>query len=163
MRTTSRHPHRCRVPAQSPNPFGGNDDRRPAAPGSVGLRSFPAARGHAGNRLGTAGSRISSPVGYCSRMTATLKRVVSTPLLYFFILGDVLGAGVYVLVGESAGASGGAVWLPLLAALVLACLTAGSYAELATRFPRAGGSAHYVTLALGPAAGSFIGFCMLAA
>ncbi|HLS75824.1 MAG TPA: APC family permease [Nocardia sp.] len=96
-------------------------------------------------------------------MTATLKRVVSTPLLYFFILGDVLGAGVYVLVGEIAGASGGAVWLPLLAALVLACLTAGSYAELATRFPRAGGSAHYVTLALGPAAGSFIGFCMLAA
>ncbi|WP_280224591.1 APC family permease [Nocardia farcinica] len=96
-------------------------------------------------------------------MPMTLKRVVRTPLLYFFILGDVLGAGVYVLVGQIAAASGGAVWVPLMTALVLACLTAGSYAELATRFPRAGGSAHYVTLAFGPAAGSFIGFCMLAA
>ncbi|WP_459546618.1 APC family permease [Nocardia sp. X0981] len=96
-------------------------------------------------------------------MAATMNRVVRTPLLYFFILGDVLGAGVYVLVGEIAAESGGAVWAPLLAALVLACLTAGSYAELATRFPRAGGSAHYLTLALGPAAGSFVGFCMLAA
>lgn len=96
-------------------------------------------------------------------MAGTLNRVVSTPLLYFFILGDVLGAGVYVLIGEIAGQSGGAVWLPLLVALALACLTAGSYAELATKYPRAGGSAHYTTLAFGPAAGSLIGFCMLAA
>ncbi|MFC8529560.1 APC family permease [Nocardia sp. NPDC057227] len=92
-----------------------------------------------------------------------LNRVVGTRLLYFFILGDVLGAGVYVLIGEIAGRSGGAVWLPLLVALGLACLTAGSYAELATKYPRAGGSAHYTTLAFGPAAGSLVGFCMLAA
>lgn len=96
-------------------------------------------------------------------MATSLKRVVPTSLLYLFILGDVLGAGVYVLIGEIAAESGGSVWAPLLAALVLACLTAGSYAELATRFPRAGGSAYYVTLALGPVAGAFIGFCMLAA
>ncbi|WP_332909574.1 APC family permease [Nocardia yamanashiensis] len=87
---------------------------------------------------------------------------MSTPLLYFFILGDVLGAGVYVLVGSVAQVSGGAVWLPLLIALVLAALSAGSYAELATKYPRAGGSAHYATRALGPAAGSLVGFCMLA-
>ncbi|WP_194833019.1 APC family permease [Nocardia sp. XZ_19_369] len=96
-------------------------------------------------------------------MALALKRAVSTPLLYFFILGDILGAGVYVLVGAVAGESGGAIWLPLLTALVLASLTAGSYAELVTKFPRAGGSAHYVTTAFGPAAGSFVGFCMLAA
>ncbi|MFD3426903.1 APC family permease [Nocardia fluminea] len=96
-------------------------------------------------------------------MPETLKRAVTTPLLFFFILGDVLGAGVYVLVGNIARESGGAVWLPLLSALVLAALTAGSYAELATKYPRAGGSASYVTTAFGPAAGSFIGFCMLAA
>ncbi|WP_369690149.1 APC family permease [Nocardia inohanensis] len=87
---------------------------------------------------------------------------MSTPLLYFFILGDVLGAGVYVLVGSVAKVSGGAVWLPLLIALILATLSAGSYAELATKYPRAGGSAHYATRALGPAAGSLVGFCMLA-
>ncbi|MBY8849080.1 APC family permease [Saccharothrix longispora] len=96
-------------------------------------------------------------------MATSLRRAVGTPLLYFFILGDILGAGVYVLVGEVAGQSGGAVWLPLLTALVLAALTAGSYAELATRYPRAGGSAHYATTAFGPAAGSLVGFCMLAA
>ncbi|MEU2176436.1 APC family permease [Nocardia sp. NPDC019219] len=93
----------------------------------------------------------------------SLRRAVSTPLLYFFILGDILGAGVYVLVGSIAGESGGAVWLPLLVALGLACLTAGSYAELATKYPKAGGSAHYAGRALGPAAGSLVGFCMLAA
>ncbi|MFD3743344.1 APC family permease [Nocardia sp. NPDC058633] len=96
-------------------------------------------------------------------MAVVLKRAVTTPLLFFFILGDILGAGVYVLVGSVARESGGAVWLPLLTALVLATLTAGSYAELATKYPRAGGSAHYVTTAFGPAAGSFVGFCMLAA
>ncbi|MCM6772506.1 APC family permease [Nocardia sp. CDC159] len=96
-------------------------------------------------------------------MAISLHRAVRTPLLYFFILGDVLGAGVYILVGQVARASGGAVWLPLLVALVMAALTAASYAELATKYPRAGGSAHYVTRALGPAAGSVIGCCMLAA
>ncbi|WP_063064226.1 APC family permease [Nocardia violaceofusca] len=96
-------------------------------------------------------------------MPRSLKRAVSTPLLYFFILGDVLGAGVYVLIGSVAQASGGAVWLPLAVALGMATLTAASYAELATKYPRAGGSAHYATRALGPAAGSLVGFCMLAA
>jgi len=94
---------------------------------------------------------------------APLAREVTTALLFVFILGDVLGAGVYVLVGEVAGVSGGAVWLPLLVALCLALLTAGSYAELATRFRRAGGASHYATLAFGPFAGFLVGFCMLAA
>ncbi|MFF1449684.1 APC family permease [Streptomyces sp. NPDC058274] len=92
-----------------------------------------------------------------------LKRVLTTPLLYFFILGDVLGAGVYVLVGQVAADSGGAVWVPLLVALLLALLTAASYAELATKYPRAGGASHYATRAFGPFAGFLAGFCMLAA
>jgi amino acid transporter len=88
---------------------------------------------------------------------------LTTPLLYFFILGDVLGAGVYVLVGQVAAESGGAVWAPLLGALCLALLTAASYAELATKYPRAGGASHYATLAYGPFFGFLAGFCMLAA
>ncbi|MGW6271085.1 APC family permease [Streptomyces sp. NPDC055060] len=88
---------------------------------------------------------------------------MTTPLLYFFILGDVLGAGVYVLVGQVAADSGGAVWAPLVAALCLALLTAASYAELVTKYPRAGGSSHYATLAFGPFTGFLAGFCMLAA
>ncbi|MCG8915340.1 APC family permease [Actinokineospora sp. PR83] len=96
-------------------------------------------------------------------MATSLRRAVGTPLLYFFILGDILGAGVYVLVGEVAAESGGAVWLPLAVALGLAALTAASYAELATRYPQAGGSARYATEAFGRVAGSVVGFCMLAA
>ncbi|GAA2462091.1 APC family permease [Streptomyces glaucus] len=92
-----------------------------------------------------------------------LKRALTTPLLYFFVLGDVLGAGVYVLVGQIAADAGGAVWVPLLVALLLALLTAASYAELATKYPRAGGAAHYATRAFGPFAGFVAGFCMLAA
>ncbi|MFD3513114.1 APC family permease [Streptomyces sp. NPDC058657] len=92
-----------------------------------------------------------------------LKKTLTTPLLYFFILGDVLGAGVYVLVGQVAAESGGAVWAPLLLALALALLTAASYAELATKYPRAGGASHYAHLAYGPFTGFLAGFCMLVA
>ncbi|MFH8612856.1 APC family permease [Streptomyces sp. NPDC018029] len=92
-----------------------------------------------------------------------LKKALTTPLLYFFILGDVLGAGVYVLVGQIAAESGGAVWVPLVLALLLSLLTASSYAELATKYPKAGGASHYATLAYGPFAGFLAGFCMLAA
>jgi basic amino acid/polyamine antiporter, APA family len=70
---------------------------------------------------------------------------------------------VYVLAGQIAGIAGGAVWVPLLVALVLALLTAGSYAELATKYPRAGGSSHYTTRAFGPFVGFLVGFCMLSA
>ncbi|MFC8125600.1 APC family permease [Streptomyces sp. NPDC057302] len=98
-----------------------------------------------------------------SQSPTSLKKALTTPLLYFFILGDVLGAGVYVLVGQVAADSGGAVWAPLVAALCLALLTAASYAELVTKYPRAGGSSHYANLAFGPFAGFLTGFCMLAA
>ncbi|MEU9234002.1 APC family permease [Streptomyces subrutilus] len=92
-----------------------------------------------------------------------LRQVLTTRLLYFFILGDVLGAGVYVLIGEVAAKSGGAVWIPLTVALLLALLTAASYAELATKYPKAGGASYYATRAYGPAVGFFTGYCMLAA
>ncbi len=98
-----------------------------------------------------------------AREETALKRALTTPLLYFFILGDVLGAGVYVLVGQVAADAGGAVWVPLAVALLLALLTAASYAELATKYPRAGGASHYATRAFGPFAGFVAGFCMLAA
>ncbi|MFC7375873.1 MULTISPECIES: APC family permease [unclassified Brachybacterium] len=93
----------------------------------------------------------------------SLRRAVTTTGLFLFILGDVLGAGVYVLAGEVAALAGGAVWVPLVVALLMALLTAGSYAELATKYPQAGGSSHYATRAFGPFAGFLVGFCMLAA
>ena len=93
-----------------------------------------------------------------------LRRAVTGRLLFLFILGDVLGAGVYALAGEVAAEVGGAIWVPLLVALLLALLTAASYAELATKYPRAGGSAVYAQRAFRqPLVAFLVGFCMLAA
>jgi amino acid transporter len=65
------------------------------------------------------------------------------------VLGDILGAGIYALVGEVSGEVGGAVWTAFAAALFLATLTAFAYAELVTKYPRAGGSATYAQRAFG--------------
>ena len=93
-----------------------------------------------------------------------LKRGITGPLLFLFILGDVLGAGIYALMGVLAEDVGGVLWAPLVAALVLALLTAGSYAELVTKYPRAGGAAVFAERAFKQPVLSFlIGFCMLAA
>ena len=73
-----------------------------------------------------------------------LKRGIGPWLLLFFVLGDIVGAGIYALVGEVGGLVGGAIWPAFLCAFVLAIFTASSYAELVTKYPRAGGSATYV-------------------
>lgn len=93
-----------------------------------------------------------------------LKKAITGPLLYLFILGDVLGAGIYALVGKVAGEVGGAIWIPLLLALFLAMLTAASYAELVTKYPKAGGAAIFAERAFKvPLVSFLVGFCMLAA
>ena len=76
-----------------------------------------------------------------------LRRAISRPMLFFFILGDILGAGIYALVGTVAGEVGGAVWTAFTAALILALFTAFAYAELITKYPRAGGAALFVNRA----------------
>jgi len=93
-----------------------------------------------------------------------LKRAIGTPLLFAFIVGDTLGAGIYTLVGTMSGDVGGVIWLPLLIALVVALLTAGTYAELITKYPHAGGAARYVDRAFGiPYLSFLVGFLMMAA
>ncbi|KAA0107763.1 APC family permease [Mycolicibacterium sp. P1-5] len=93
-----------------------------------------------------------------------LKRKITGPLLYLFILGDVLGAGVYALMGVLSQKVGGVLWAPLLIAMLLALCTAGSYAELVTKFPRAGGAAVFADRAFKrPAISFLVGFSMLAA
>jgi amino acid transporter len=94
--------------------------------------------------------------------TPTLKRSVGGVLLFFFIVGDTLGAGIYTLVGTMAADVGGMLWLPLVIALVLALLTAGTYAEMITKYPHAGGAARYAQHAFRlPYLTFAIGFLML--
>jgi len=78
-----------------------------------------------------------------------LKRAITPGLLLFFIVGDILGGGIYARVGQVAGDTGGAIWVAFALALVMAAFTAGSYAELVGKYPRAGGAGLYVHRAFG--------------
>ena len=78
-----------------------------------------------------------------------LKRVMGPKLLLLFIVGDILGTGVYALTGQVAAEVGGAAWVPFLVAFGVALLTAFSYLELVTKYPQAAGAALYVHKAFG--------------
>jgi APA family basic amino acid/polyamine antiporter len=76
-----------------------------------------------------------------------LKRAITRDMLLVFVLGDVLGAGIYALVGEVGAEVGGAIWTAFAVALLLAVFTAFAYAELVTKYPQAAGAALYVNKA----------------
>jgi APA family basic amino acid/polyamine antiporter len=78
-----------------------------------------------------------------------LARVMGPKLLLLFIVGDILGTGVYALTGTVAGEVGGAAWAPFLVAFIVATITAFSYLELVTRYPQAAGAALYAHRAFG--------------
>jgi amino acid transporter len=78
-----------------------------------------------------------------------LKRVMGPGLLLLFIVGDILGTGIYALTGQVAAEVGGVVWLPFLVAFLVALLTACSYLELVTKYPQAAGAALYTHKAFG--------------
>lgn len=75
---------------------------------------------------------------------AKLKRSVNLPMLVFYGLGNIFGAGIYVLVGEMAGISGMYVPFSFLLACVVVLFTALSYAELSARYPVSAGEAVYI-------------------
>ena len=73
-----------------------------------------------------------------------LRRRLNLPLVIFYGLGTILGAGIYVLIGKVAGYAGMLTPLAFVVAAILAGLTAFSYAELSSRYPRSAGVAVYV-------------------
>jgi len=73
-----------------------------------------------------------------------LIRRLSLPLLIFYGIGTILGAGIYVLVGKVAGEAGFYTPFSFMLASLLAAFSAFSYAELAARFPRSAGEAIYI-------------------
>jgi basic amino acid/polyamine antiporter, APA family len=79
----------------------------------------------------------------------SLHRVMGPWLLLLFIVGDILGTGIYALTGQVAKQVGGVVWLPFVAAFVVALVTALSYLELVTKYPKAAGAALYTHKAFG--------------
>ena len=78
-----------------------------------------------------------------------LKRSITGRQLFFYTLGDVLGSGIYVLIGLVAAAVGGAFWIAFAVGVSVAAITGTAYAELVTKYPRAAGAALYVNKAFG--------------
>jgi amino acid transporter len=64
-----------------------------------------------------------------------LKRSLDLPLVVLYGLGNILGAGIYVLVGKVAGFAGTSTTLAFIIAMIIAAFTAFSYMEMAGRYP----------------------------
>ena len=76
-------------------------------------------------------------------------------------IGNILGAGIYVLMGRAAGLAGNMVWFSFLFAGAAAALSALSYMELSSMYPRAGAEYEFVKRAFGERTGLFIGLLVI--
>ncbi|NVM19132.1 MAG: amino acid permease [Candidatus Lokiarchaeota archaeon] len=65
-----------------------------------------------------------------------LKRRISLFGVTVYGVGNVLGAGIYALIGEVVGITGNLSWLAFILASVTGALTGFSYAELSAMFPK---------------------------
>ncbi len=79
---------------------------------------------------------------------AKLKRTVTLVPLTLYGIGVIVGAGIYVLIGETAARAGFYTPLAYLAASMLVALTAASYAELSTSFPVSAAETAYIRAGL---------------
>jgi len=85
-----------------------------------------------------------------------LKQSLGPVMLTIYGVGNMLGTGIYALVGKAAGQMGNAVWVAFVVSMVAAALTGLSYASLGSRYPRAGGAAYIVHRAFGFAMLSYV-------
>jgi APA family basic amino acid/polyamine antiporter len=72
----------------------------------------------------------------------SLKRNVNLFQAIMYGVGLILGAGIYVLIGDVAGLAGNAMWVSFTIAAAIATFTGLSYAELTSMFPKS--AAEYV-------------------
>lgn len=78
-----------------------------------------------------------------------LVRTMGLGALVIYGVGDMLGAGIYGLVGKGARHMGNMVWLSFVVSMVAALFTGLSYASLGSRYPRAAGAAYIIARAFG--------------
>lgn len=79
---------------------------------------------------------------------AQLKRTVTLTPLTLYGIGVIVGAGIYVLIGETAARAGFYTPLSYLVASMLVAFTAASYAELSTSFPVSAAETAYIRAGL---------------
>lgn len=80
-------------------------------------------------------------------MSTKLARKVTLPLLTFYGLGTILGAGIYVLIGEVTLRAGIYSPLAFILSATIAAITAYSFARLSSMHPKSAGPAAYVLAA----------------
>lgn len=73
-----------------------------------------------------------------------LKRQLGLFQTTMYGVGLILGAGIYVLIGEAANAAGNMIWVSFILSAVIAAFTGLSYAELASMYPKAAAEYVYV-------------------
>ncbi len=98
--------------------------------------------------------------GEKNKMTE-LKRSLSLWEVTLMGIGCILGAGIYIIIGEAAGLSGNSLWLSFIFAAVVAIFTGLSYAELSSRFPHAGAEYVYVENSFGKTPAWLVGWLIL--
>ena len=86
---------------------------------------------------------------------SSLSRHIGLFHLTMYGVGLILGAGIYVLIGEAAGFAGNALWISFILGAIVATFAGLSYSELTALFPRA--AAEYVFVKEGFRS-NFIGF-----
>jgi APA family basic amino acid/polyamine antiporter len=74
--------------------------------------------------------------------TDELKRSISLFQAITYGVGLILGAGIYVIIGDVAAIAGNAMWISFILAALIAIVTGFSYAELSSIFPKS--AAEYV-------------------
>jgi APA family basic amino acid/polyamine antiporter len=73
-----------------------------------------------------------------------LKRTLGLFQVILYGVGLILGAGIYVIIGDVSAIAGNAMWISFLLAAIIAALTGLSYAELASMFPKSAAEYMYV-------------------
>lgn len=73
-----------------------------------------------------------------------LKRELGLGLFILYGLGNIIGAGIYALIGKVVSESGSAAPLSFMIAAIVAGLSALSYAELASKMPVSAGVSNYL-------------------
>lgn len=71
-----------------------------------------------------------------------LKRALGLFEVSVYGIGIILGAGIYVLIGEAASIAGNSLWMAFIFTALIASFTGLSYAELSSMFPKS--AAEYV-------------------
>ncbi len=97
-----------------------------------------------------------------------LKRSLGLWEIVFYGVGVIVGAGIYALIGKTAGLAGNMAWLSFVLAALIASFTGLSFCELSSMFPKSASEFVYVKKAFGRTWGEIIGIitvfvCLVAA